>query len=416
MKLILTFITALLIQFSAAAIDTTLTFRQVDYSQIFEIAKEENKAVLLYFHYDGCGACLKMEKTAFLDKHVADFYNSNFVSLEVNTEKGEGIATNEIYNVYMHPTFLFLDENGNVLHKIVGVFNSEEFLLHAKNSLNTLNSLSYFKKQYMDGNREASFLYDYCYKLNDAYELDSLIINEYLNTQSINDLSKEENIKFIYEFAIHDFVISTPFNSNGFKFLINNQEKFYQYFDKDQIDARIIMIVYSSVYKAIENQNELLFNNSIDLLKPFDTGQTYFFKEMDGRITGMIANKSLVLSSKMEFYDRSGDSVKYNVAFKKYLDKIWNDSEALNTLAWNYYLNYEDKVKLEKAVKCVKRSINLNSNYANNDTYASLLYKLGKYKKSLKQADKAIELAKLENVDYKETTDLIENIKESQEK
>lgn len=118
----------------------------------------------------------------------------------------------------------------------------------------------------------------------------------------------------------------------------------------------------------------------------------------------------------MEYYEKAGNLDKYNNALKQYLEKIWNDYDALNTFAWNSYERYEDKVKLEKAVECVKRSIEINSNYANNDTYACLLYKLGKYEKALTQADKAIESAKQKNHDYKETADLIEKIKDRQKK
>ena len=411
MKQILTFTTALLIQLSAVASDTTLVLKQTSYSQVFELAKKEKKTVLLYFHFDGCGACVKMEKTAFVDRKVADFYNSNFVCLEVNTQKGEGIETNKIYNVQLHPTFLFLDSNGKELHKIVGVFSPDEFVLQAQNALNPTKTLTYFKQQYKAGKRDANFLFDYCYRLRDAYELDSLVINEYLNTQSIDDLGKEKNIKFIYEFAVHAFKIPTPFN-----FMLNNRDKFYQYFDKDQVDTRIVWIVNASIYEAIEKQNEILFSKSIEALKPFDTGQTYTFKEMDGRATGMITSKYLVLSSQMEYYEKASNLAKYNDVLRQYLEKIWNDYDALNTFAWNYYERFEDKSKLEKAVECVERSIVLNSNYANNDTYACLLNKLCKYDKALKQAERAIELAKQTNIDYKETSDLIIKIKEKQKK
>jgi thioredoxin-related protein len=416
MKQILTFTTALLIQLSVVASDTTLVLRQTSYSQVFELAKKEKKAVLLYFHFDGCGACVKMEKTAFVDRKVADFYNSNFVCLEVNTRKGEGIETNKIYNVQLHPTYLFLDANGNELHKIVGVFSPDEFVLQAQSALNPTKTLTYFKQQYKNGKRDANFLFDYCYRLRDAYELDSLVINEYLNTQSIDDLGKEKNIKFIYEFAVHAFKITTPFNSIAFNFMLNNRDKFYQYFDKDQVDTRIVWIVNSFVYETIEKQNEISFNKAIEILKPFDTGQTFTFKEMDGRQTGMITSKSLVLSSKMEYYEKAGNLEKYNETLKQYIEKIWNDYDALNAFAWNYYEKFDDKSKLEKAVECVERSIALNSNYANNDTYACLLYKLGRYDKALKQAERAIELAKQKNLDYKDTTDLIVKIKESQKR
>ena len=214
MKQIITFTTALLIQLSVVASDTTLVLRQTSYSQVFELAKKEKKAVLLYFHFDGCGACVKMEKTAFVDKKVADFYNSNFVCFEVNTRKGEGIETNKIYNVQLHPTYLFLDANGKELHKIVGVFSPDKFVLQAQNASSSTKTLSHYKQLYNTGKREADFLFEYCYKLRDAYELDSLVINEYLNTQPINDLSKEKNIKFIYEFAVHAFKITTPFMYN----------------------------------------------------------------------------------------------------------------------------------------------------------------------------------------------------------
>ena len=199
MKQILTFTTALLIQLSVVASDTTLILRHTSYAQVFELAKKEKQAVLLYFHFDACGACAKMEKTAFVDRKVADFYNSNFVCLDVNTRKGAGIETNKMYNVQLHPTYLFLDTNGKELHKIVGVFSPDEFVLQAQNALNYTRSLTYFKQQYKGGNRDANFLFEYCYKLRDAYELDSLVINEYLNTQTIDDLGKEKNIKFIYE-------------------------------------------------------------------------------------------------------------------------------------------------------------------------------------------------------------------------
>ena len=48
--------------FTAIAADTTITFRQINYSDVFKLAKQEQKHVFLYFHFDGCGACVKMEK------------------------------------------------------------------------------------------------------------------------------------------------------------------------------------------------------------------------------------------------------------------------------------------------------------------------------------------------------------------
>ena len=163
-------------------------------------------------------------------------------------------------------------------------------------------------------------------------------------------------------------------------------------------------------------QNEVSFNKAIEILELFDTGQAYMFKEMDGRQTGMIMSKSLVLTSQMGYYEKAGNLDKYNNALKQYLEKIWDDYSALNTLAWDYFENYDEKSNLEKAIEWAERSIELNSNYANNDTYAWLLYKLEDYDRARKQAEIAIELAKQKNLNHQETSDLIVKINEKEKK
>jgi thioredoxin-related protein len=413
MKQIITFTTALLIQLSVVASDTTLVLRQTSYSQVFELAKKEKKAVLLYFHFDGCGACVKMENTAFVDKKVADFYNSNFVCFEVNTRKGEGIETNKIYSVQLHPTYLFLDTNGKELHKIVGVFSPDEFVLQAQKALSPTKTLSYYKQLYYNGKRDADFLFDYCYTLRDANELDSLVINEYLNTQITSDLSNEKNIKFIYEFFIHRGNVCICFNSGAYLYMLNNKDRFAKYYDLEQVNTRLMFAVLSAVYNAIERKDTTEFFNAIEALKVYDIGKEYNFKEMDGRITLWTTSKTMVLSAKISFFEKIGDEKKYNETLKQYIKIIWNSAAELNSFSWNVYeqVNNNETQKIKTAIKCSIRSIELENNYANNDTYAWLLYKSGDKKKALKQAIKAIKIAKENNQDFSETQKLIDTIK-----
>ena len=96
---------------------------------------------------------------------------------------------------------------------------------------------------------------------------------------------------------------------------------------------------------------------------------------------------------------------------------IWEDSEGLNSYAWDYYLEQpEDKIipetdeKMAKALEFVKRSISLNANYNNTDTYAALLYLSGQYTEALKKAKEAIDLAKESDTDYETTNELIQKI------
>lgn len=110
------------------------------------------------------------------------------------------------------------------------------------------------------------------------------------------------------------------------------------------------------------------------------------------------------------FYDASakhGDSDEFSQAT---LDKIWNSSTRLNSLAWHTYKEHDDIGSLLKAIKIVERSVELEATYYNVDTHAALLYKTGNYTKALKTAKKAVDIAKREGLSYGSTTELIENI------
>lgn len=87
--------------------------------------------------------------------------------------------------------------------------------------------------------------------------------------------------------------------------------------------------------------------------------------------------------------------------------KIWNDWSKLNTLAWHAYEEHNLVDELLKAIEIVKRSISLDENYHNLDTYAALLYKTGRYEAAIKKAKEAIEAAKQDNLDYTATTELL---------
>ncbi len=112
----------------------------------------------------------------------------------------------------------------------------------------------------------------------------------------------------------------------------------------------------------------------------------------------------------IESTETDEDSFDVNDFSQANLDKIWDSSSKLNSLAWNAYKNHNDIKVLLKAIKAVERSIELEKNYYNVDTHAALLYKTGNYSKALKRAKEAIDIAKEEDLSYKSTSELIEKI------
>jgi tetratricopeptide (TPR) repeat protein len=118
----------------------------------------------------------------------------------------------------------------------------------------------------------------------------------------------------------------------------------------------------------------------------------------------------------LSYYESIGDQSNYLKKMDIYISKIWDNPDELNSFAWNIYEQAQsnETEKIKNAIKCSIRSIELNNSYANNDTYAWLLYKLGNKKKALKQAKKTIKISKENNEDYSETQKLVDTIEKKE--
>src|SRR5688572_6306990 len=98
--------------------DTSINFNKIRFVEVFKDAKESSKPVLLYFHIDGCGSCIQMERGSFTMEEVYNYINSNFISYNINARKGEGVEINKTYKVKIFPTILLLNEKGTILDRL----------------------------------------------------------------------------------------------------------------------------------------------------------------------------------------------------------------------------------------------------------------------------------------------------------
>lgn len=143
----------------------------------------------------------------------------------------------------------------------------------------------------------------------------------------------------------------------------------------------------------------------------FNEGNVAFIKE------GAISKEDFIFLIKYAFDIYIPDSVSTsnssdspNEFSDEEIQAKWDNWKSLNSLAWHGYQKHNEPEVLSKCIKLAIRSIELNENYYNVDTYAALLYKTNEHSKALKQAKRAIELAIKDDLDYSSTTILINNI------
>ncbi|MHC1587352.1 MAG: thioredoxin family protein, partial [Candidatus Syntropharchaeia archaeon] len=89
-----------------------------------QLAKSENKTVMIYFYSDSCGWCRKMEQTTFADERVVEM-SKNFVTISVNAGNPWVRAQYHIQGV---PLIVFTDSQGKEIYRINGYRDADAFL------------------------------------------------------------------------------------------------------------------------------------------------------------------------------------------------------------------------------------------------------------------------------------------------
>ena len=99
----------------------------------------------------------------------------------------------------------------------------------------------------------------------------------------------------------------------------------------------------------------------------------------------------------------------------EYMDKYSSENAyILNQHAWTFFQKANDPVHLQKALEWSLKSVQLDDNYAYNDTAAALYFKIGNKLKAKEYAEKAIKKAKENNEDSAETQALLKKIEAMQ--
>ena len=112
--------------------DVGIRFTEAAWKDVLKKAKAEKKVIFLDAYASWCGPCKLLQKNVFTKKAVGDFYNSKFINVKMDMEKGEGPALAQVYPLEAYPTLMYIDGNGKILKKVLGLQTPEDLIAIGK--------------------------------------------------------------------------------------------------------------------------------------------------------------------------------------------------------------------------------------------------------------------------------------------
>ncbi len=233
MKKLLTTLLCAIFAVSAFAQETNINFQEdPTFKNVLKQAKKENKYIFMDCYTTWCGPCKMLARNVFTKAPVADFFNENFINVKYDMEKGEGIKLKEQFNVTAFPTLLWLDGEGNIVHKVVGAGNADYMLAQGKLAADPQTNLAGLTKRYESGERNSELLSMYIDALKVCGETGKInnITVEFIENMTAEDLAQEKY------FAMVEANVTDPLSA-PMQLIYKNKPYFIRAIGADRVNA-----------------------------------------------------------------------------------------------------------------------------------------------------------------------------------
>jgi thioredoxin-related protein len=344
-------------------------------------SKKEGKLVFIDCYTTWCGPCKRLVKDIFPQKEVGDFYNSHFINLSFDMEKGEGLKIQKKYAVRAFPTLLFLNAEGEMVHIGIGAMPANEFIELGKTALDDTRNVLSISSKMKAGDKSLQTLKLYLETNRYPANADTLI-TEYLKTATDEDKLSQDAWQLFKKHI-------TDIDNDQFQYFIKHRSAYEQKFGKTEVDNKII---YGFGYYYQRHKTDLQKATSVRSIDPALYSKFLVMNDFMTASYEQQTNKT----DKAKWADYIGKLKPYVV-----LDNI--EPMAINNICWNIYKNYQTfnditTLKLAKEWQEKVQKAQPDS-HPINDTYAHILFDLGFVKEAIEHEALAIKGATEEKSD-----------------
>jgi thioredoxin-related protein len=374
-----------------------------NWQEVLAKAKVEKKFVFVYCTATWSKPCREMEKSTYQSEQVGDLTQKNFICIKVQmdttTQDDEHIKTwYPDANILMRkddintfPSFLFFGPDGNILHRSFGYMDSTNFIVLLKDALTPNKQYYTLLTRYESGEKDYSsmaYLVGLERELGNRNLADTIsadYLQNYLYTLSDSKLLTKDNIIFMMS-AVKSS------KERGFRFFYQHVGEIDQLMNRNNyaetLVERIIYNeeVYPNLWKDV---------NSPATERPNWEGMMHTISTKYNEAYAKI----ILLDTKINWYSYKKDwpeLIKYQ--FEKLetnaFDTTYMGMVRINNMLYgNVFMHCDDTAILNKALQwegIIIKKYPKEGTYL--DTYANLLYKLGRTSEALDLEEKALQL------------------------
>jgi thioredoxin-related protein len=422
----------------------------LSWEQILQKAKTENKYIFIDCFATWCGPCKAMDKNVYPDEKAGAAINDKFIAVKVQmdqTDKDDqrvkawykdAKALDDKYKIDAFPTLLFFSFDGSLLHRVTQGLNLEGFLDVVSAALDPQKRYYSMLAEYESGKKDTgrmrdlvkaaqaahdnkmaekiageyilslkpTSLYnkeirDFVFQYNQGVKANELAI-EYINHLKEKEIFTKENIEFIRRFT-------KSTKQRGFKLFYDYPEKINHVIEGTRLPTGATRNTAQGDY-AQSAVRSLIFKEEFydPFYKPavkdsFKTPEPDWLK-----LTSSITKKYpkvnidiIIIDSKVTWYEFQNNWPQYSKSLicqmdLKYRNKsLFDMTYYINKDCWRLFNVTDDTTILNKAIYWMEEAFKQNQRdlkwSAAIDTYANLLYKVGRVKEAIDWEAKAIE-------------------------
>lgn len=206
-----------------------IKFQDITLEEALEKAKAENKKVFLDCYTTWCGPCKTMDKYVFPLEVVGKYFNNTFVNVKFDMETPRALNVKR-YPISGYPTYLILNPDGTVYHKMVGGRTEFEFIDEVKGVMeDSKKSITYLEEAYSNSTmnlEEASNYLIAAIKMGDGRKA------ELARSKMMSKVTAEDRLDKHYWVILQN----SPFDSGDYNFIVKNIDILRKNIGNEKID------------------------------------------------------------------------------------------------------------------------------------------------------------------------------------